>query len=97
MDVEFDDKDLEQLETNARATGGYAVAIVKAFRKRMQMIRAAVDEREFYAMKSLHFERMRSSPNYYSMRLNDQYRLIVEFRRESLEKQVVIVGIEDYH
>ena len=97
MDVEFDDKYLEQVEADARATGGYAAAIVKAFRRRMQMIRAALDEREFYAMKSLHFEKMRSNPNYHSMRLNDQYRLIVELKSESQVRKVVIVGIEDYH
>jgi proteic killer suppression protein len=63
----------------------------------MQMIRAAPDEREFYAMKSLHFEKMRSNPNYHSMRLNDQYRLIVELKTEFQGRTVVIVGIKDYH
>ena len=61
------------------------------------MIRAAVDEREFYAMKSLHFEKMRSNPKFHSMRLNDQYRLIVELEVQSQVRKVVIVGIEDYH
>ncbi len=97
MDVQFDDKDLEQVETDARATAGHAVAIVKAFRKRMQMIRSAPDERDFYAMKSLHFEKMRSNPSNYSMRLNDRYRLIIEIKIESQVRTVVIVGIEDYH
>ena len=97
MEVEFDDKGLEQLETDPRETGGYSAAVVKAFRKRMQMIRAAPDEREFYAMKSLHFEKMRSAPNYHSMRLNAQFRLIIELKGESQLKTVVIVGIEDYH
>ena len=59
------------------------------------MIRAAPDERDFYAMKSLHFEKMRS--NNHSMRLNNQYRLIIELKSESQVKTVVIVGIEDYH
>ena len=97
MDVQFDDKDLEQVETDARATGGYSVAVVKAFRKRMQMIRAAPDERDFYMMKSLHFEKMRSNPNYHSTRLNDQYRLIIALISESQIRTIVIVGIEDYH
>ena len=97
MDVQFADKDLEQIETDARATGGYSVAIVKAFRKRMQMIRAAPNERDFYEMKSLHFERMRSNPNFHSMRLNDQFRLLIEIKSEPQARTVVIVGIEDYH
>ena len=97
MDVQFDDKDLEQVETDERATGGFSAAIIKAFRRRMQMIRAATDERDFYAMKSLHFEKMRSSPNNHSMRLNDQFRLIIALKSTSQMKTVVIVGIEDYH
>ena len=97
MDVQFHDKDLEQIEADASATGGYSVAVVKAFRKRMQMIRAARDERDFYEMKSLHFEKMRSSPNHHSMRLNDQFRLIIELKSESQVRTVIIVGIKDYH
>ena len=97
MDVQFDDKALEQVENDERATAGFSAAIVKAFRKRMQMIRAAPDERDFYAMKSLHFEKMQSNPNHHSMRLNDQYRLIVELNSVAQAKMVVIVGVEDYH
>ena len=97
MDVQFGDKDLEQVETNQRANAGFSPAVVKAFRRRMQMIRAATDERDFYALKSLHFEKMQSNPNHHSMRLNDQYRLIVELKSGSQAKTVVIVGIEDYH
>ena len=97
MDVQFYDKDLEQVEANENATAGFAVGIINAFRRRMQMIRAAPDERDFYAMKSLHFEKMRSNPNHHSMRLNDQYRLIIELKRESQVKTVFILGIEDYH
>ena len=97
MDVRFDDKDLEQVESDERETAGLSQASVKAFRKRMQMIRAATDERDFYAMKSLHFEKLKSNPNHHAMRLNDQYRLIVELESASQGKTVVIVEIEDYH
>ena len=97
MDVQFDDDDLEKVETNDRATAGFSRAIVRAFRKRMQMIRTATDERDFYAMKSLHFERMRFRPDTYSMRLNDQFRLMVELRSGPQGKTVVILAIEDYH
>ena len=62
------------------------------------MIRDAPDERVFYAMKSLHYERLSGNrSNQHSMRLNRQYRLILEFDRSSDDKVVVIVSIEDYH
>ena len=35
--------------------------VAKAFRKRMQFIRAAADERDFHTMKSLHYEKLRGN------------------------------------
>ena len=74
------------------------MAIVRAFRKRMQQIRAAADERDFYSLKSLHFEKLKGNrQDNYSMRLNDQYRLILRLEGEAPKKVVRLIGIEDYH
>ena len=56
MEVEFRDKDCNGLETDPSFNAGQSRAIVEAYRKRLQAIRAAPDERTFYAMKSLDFE-----------------------------------------
>jgi proteic killer suppression protein len=64
----------------------------------MQFIRDAPDERDFFAMRSLRFERLKGGRSHqYSMRLNDQWRLIVELERSGKDKVVAIVAIEDYH
>ena len=98
MEVQFRDEKLDRLETDPRYDGGFSQAVVTAFRKRMQMIRAAPDERVFYQLKSLHFEKLQGSRSHqHSMRLNDQWRLIMEFVGEAPKKIVVIVSIEDYH
>jgi proteic killer suppression protein len=97
MNVRFANDGLEQLDGDESFTAKLSPAIVKAFRRRMQQIRAAVDERDFYALRSIHFERLKSKPHQHSMRLNDQYRLIVELEMGSEAKVVVVVGIEDYH
>lgn len=98
MEVEFAGDGLEQLEADPRFTGGFAAAVTTAFRKRMQMIRSAPDERDFYALKALHFEKLKGKRNHqFSMRLNDQWRLILEFKGKSPNKKVVVVAIEDYH
>lgn len=98
MDVQFADNDLERLEVDVGYTGGFPPALVKVLRRRMQFIRDAHDERDFYAMKSLHFERLKGRRRgEYSMRLNDQMRLIVRLDARSESKTVVIVGVEDYH
>jgi toxin HigB-1 len=98
MEVEFKNLDLDRLETDSNFNGGHAQAIVSKFRQRMQLIRAAVDERAFRNLKSLHFERLKGDRSHqYSMRLNDQWRLIIELDKESTPKTVLVIGIEDYH
>lgn len=73
MDVEFDDDDLDHLETDPLFTAGLSNEVVRAYRKRMQQIRAFLDERDFYALKSLHFEKLKGNRgNQYSVRLNKQ-------------------------
>lgn len=98
MEIAFEDIALEQLEADAKFDAGHPPAIVKAFRKRMQFIRSAIDERDFRSMRSLNFERLKGERSHqYSMRLNDQWRLIVELHGEAPKKTVVVVSIEDYH
>ena len=62
MEVDFKDDDLDRLETDEKFTAKLPVGVVKGFRKRMQQIRAAQDERDFYANKGMHFEKMQSLP-----------------------------------
>ncbi len=98
MEVRFKDESLDRLETDPGETGGYPQAVVTAFRKRVQFIRSAMDERDFYQMRSLHFEKLKGKrAHQHSMRLNDQFRLILEFEGAAPDKVVVIVSIEDYH
>ena len=97
MKVRYADRQLERMEFEAGYSGRFGHDVVKAFRKRMQFIRAAVDERDFYAMKSLHYEKLRGDrAAQRSMRLNDQWRLIIRIEVDG-ERIVVIIGIEDYH
>jgi proteic killer suppression protein len=97
MDVEYDDPDLEHLEKDPTFTGGWPPAIVKMFRRRMHQIRSALDERDLYAIKSLRFKKLQGDRKHeHSMRLNDQWRLIVRLNA-SPSKTVAIVRIEDYH
>lgn len=98
MDVEFEDDDLNRLETDLQFTSGFDRAIVKGFRKLMQAIRAATDERDFYAMKSFRFEQLKGNRAHErSMRINDKYRLILELEGIAPNKKVRIKKIEDYH
>jgi proteic killer suppression protein len=98
MEVEFDDEDLDRLETDPQFTAGHAQEVVRAYRKRMQQIRAARDERDFMQLKSLHFEKLKADrQGQHSVRLNLQWRLILEIRGAHPCKVVGIVEIVDYH
>jgi toxin HigB-1 len=98
MEFRFKRSNLERLYTDELYTAGYAPSIVAAFRHRMQVIRGAPDERIFYGLKSFHFEKLKGKRSHqHSMRLNDQWRLVIEFEGKGPGKVVVIIDIEDYH
>jgi toxin HigB-1 len=81
-----------------RFDAGFNRAVVKGFRKLMQVIRAATDERDFYAMKSLHFKKLEGARSHErSMRINDQWRLILELKGTPPNKTILVNKIEDYH
>ena len=91
MDVAFADDDLERLEVDLSFNAGFDAAIVRSYRKLLQIIRDAPDERVFYALKSLHYEKLKGKKAHQrSMRLNIQWRLILEIVERS-EKTVVIL------
>ena len=97
MEVGFEDPALDDLETNVRARPRLPIGVIKAFRKRLWQIRAIHDERDFYANRGFNFEKYLSMPGHYSVRLNDQFRLILRFEEKPEGKTVVIVAIKDYH
>ena len=97
MDVRHLDPKLERLETDAPFRGGYDHKLIKAFRKTMAIIRAAADERTFYALNGLHYEKLQAKRSQQrSMRLNDQFRLLLQIEKDD-GTLIVIVTIEDYH
>jgi proteic killer suppression protein len=98
MQVEFQHGDLDRLETDATFTAGFPREIIRAYRRRMQAIRAAVDERDLYVFASWRFKKLLGDRRHQrSIRLNNQWRLIVEIRKAAPLNVMVIIGIEDYH
>jgi proteic killer suppression protein len=97
VQVRHADPKLERIEIDKGFRGGFDHKIIKSFRKTMAIIRAAVDERTFYAMKGLRYEKLKGNrARQRSMRLNDQFRLILELEEKD-GVIVVVIRIEDYH
>lgn len=98
LEIVVRDKVLLDLATNKNAKSGFPQAVEKKFRLRIQQIMSFIDERELYSIKSLHFEKLKGDRSHqHSMRLNDQWRMILEFEGEAPNKRLIVVGIEDYH
>jgi len=98
FEVAYKDESLEKLERDAKHSGSHSEAVVKAFRKRMWCIRNAVDERDLRESRANHFEKLKGNREHqHSMKLNDQWRLILEIDGKGANKRLVVIGIEDYH
>jgi len=97
VDVDFSDPNLDRLDTDPDYDAGLPRAVVKGYRKVMGWIEEAQDERDFYSLKSLHYEKLQGRPGQHSMKLNDQYRLIVEYRGSGKNKTIIIVAIENHY
>ena len=64
----------------------------------MDRITAAIDERDLRALKSRRLEKLTGDrEGQYSMRLNDQQRLILEIGKDKQGKYLLIVEITNYH
>ncbi|MBI1784951.1 type II toxin-antitoxin system RelE/ParE family toxin [Candidatus Sumerlaeota bacterium] len=98
MEIKFDDEDLDVLETDTTQDGSYPPGIAKAFRKRVAWIRFSTTEKDLRGIPGYRFEKLQGDrAHQHSMRLNDQWRLIMEIRDEAGRKIVHLIGIEDYH
>ena len=91
-------RELRRLATEEDYLDGYSSAVVKAYRKMLQSIEAATDERDLRALKSHRFEKLKGKRSHQrSVRLKDQYRLILEIDTQGGQRVVHVIDIEDYH
>lgn len=98
MQVRYEDDALRRLAEEPDFTPtAWNRDVIKAYRKTVQWIRAAKDERDLRNIKGLRLEKLKADrEGQRSMRLNDQYRLIVRFESDG-ERVTVVVEIVDYH
>ncbi len=98
MHFQFKKKKLEELYYEEKGIHKYSPEVIDAFFHVMSVIEAAIDLREFYNLKSLHFEKLKGSrKNEHSMRLNKQYRLTMLILEDERGNSLFILDIEDYH
>jgi toxin HigB-1 len=95
----FKDRKLEALYTEEKNAHKYP-GVINDFFEVMAIIDAALDERDLYAQKGLHFEKLagqRGKKGERSLRLNKQWRLIVALEKDEDGSFLLVIDIEDYH
>lgn len=98
MRIRYQDEALRRLAQDPDfAMPSLGHGVIRAYRKTIQRIAAATSEHDLHALrglrlKPLHGDREGQS----SMRLNDQYRLIVRFETDG-QRTAVVIEVVDYH
>lgn len=98
MDVVFEDDRLALIETDQAAQTRLPVAVIQSARRKLNVIRAAPDERALRNWKSLHYEKLKGNrDDQRSVRLNDQWRLVFRLDEKCSPQRVTVIAVEDYH
>lgn len=98
MKVRFADKRLALVETDRAHEVGLPVAVIIAARRKLRFLRAAKDERDLRAWKSLNFEKLEGGKKgERTIRLNKQYRIALIIDEDCSPHELVITQIGDTH
>jgi toxin HigB-1 len=92
----FKKKKIEDLYTQEKNAHKYP-NVIDDFFEVISTIDAARDERDLYALKGFHFEKLKGRQGERSLRLNKQWRLIVSLEKDKDGAYLLIIDIEDYH
>lgn len=98
MRVLFDDELLRRAadETDFHPPR-WSPQLLRLYRRRIQFLRSATDERDIRALASLHLEKLRDGrAGTWSIRLDQQFRLILAFRTDG-DRRIVVIEVVDYH
>lgn len=98
MKVRHADRKTELIETDKAHKTGLPVSVIASARRRLQFLKQAVDERDLRAMKGLRFEKLSGArKGQCSIRINNQWRIVLQIDSTCNPQEIVILGIEDYH
>ncbi|MGL4502508.1 MAG: type II toxin-antitoxin system RelE/ParE family toxin [Planktothrix sp.] len=100
MKFQFKNKKLEALYTEEKNAHKYPNDVVDRFFKVIALIDGIPNEQDLYNFKGLRFEKLkgeRGKEGQHSIRLNQQWRLILMIKKNSDGNFILVVDIEDYH
>lgn len=99
MKVRFATSDLQRLyEDGSFVSPRLGRDVVKAYRKKVGFLIAAGGEQDLRNYRALRLEKLRGArAGQHSIRLNDQWRLILRLETDDEGRVIVLIEIADYH
>lgn len=98
MELRFASAALEALYLEEVPKSGFSNDVVRQYIRRVNFIENATDQRDIRNWKSNKLEKLKGDrQGQHSIRLNDQFRLIIRFVSEDGHDVVHILEIIDYH
>ena len=99
MLIEYLNEELRLLaEDSTYRTKRFHPNLVRAYRKKLDIIITAPNEQSLRSFKSLRLEKLQGDRDgQYSIRLDSQFRMILRFKRVEPHKVAVLIEIVDYH
>lgn len=98
MKVRYGNEQLSLVETDQAHTLRLPVAVVQAVRRKVRFLRNARDERDLSAMRSFNYEKLSGQrEGQRSIRLNDQWRLILHIDRDCDPLEVIVLEISNHY
>ncbi len=99
MRFEFEDEHLRRLyEELDFVLPQFGPDLIKAYRKKVGFLAAAKSEVDLRNYKALHFEKLSGGrAGQHSIRLNQQWRLILRIESDAQGRLLIIIEIVDYH
>ena len=91
MEIELEDEDLIKLYQGEKTPKGLQPSIGKSFLKAIRLLEATTRIEDLYKISSLNFKALSvNKKGFFSIRVNDQYRLEFKYR---IEEQITIITI----
>lgn len=99
MRIQFGDEEMRRLyEDPGYRPRRFHADLIKAYRKKVTLLYSVSSQLELRQHKALRLEQLRGDrAGQHSIRLNDQFRLMLTFQRDDEGQYVVVVEVIDYH
>jgi len=99
MRIRFEDDELERLYQDADfRLSRLGRDVIKAFRKKVNFLAEADSELDLRKYRALHFEKLKGDrEGQHSIRLNQQWRLILRLEQDDHGRILAVIEIVDYH